>query len=118
MYIAWVNSHLPAEDFESPVSGFNAQTFGGEMCYSLRCKVLHNGITDVNNQGLGVSVDSFKLTFPGNDDYYHGYRYIENNSGQLITHIGIDYLCESLCNAAEQFYNAYPNKADFDLHSF
>ena len=81
MYIAWVNSHLPAEDFEPPVSGFNAQTFGGEMCYSLRCKVLHNGITDVNNQGLGVSVDSFKLTFPGNDDYYHGYRYIENNSG-------------------------------------
>ena len=92
------------------------------MCYSLRCKVLHNGNTEVNNSQLGVSVDKFLLTTPKDNMYYYGYRYEEKNGfdGTITksTYIAIDYLCERLCDAAEEFYNSWGNKADFDKHSF
>ena len=92
------------------------------MCYSLRCKVLHNGNTDVKNQKLGVNVDEFKLTCPGDKDYYPGYKYGEitqpDKTKKTVTYIGIDYLCERMCVAAENFYNGWSVKKDFDIHSF
>jgi hypothetical protein len=122
MYINWVNNHVDFEDFHFPLSGFEPQTFTGEMCYSLRCKVLHNGNTDVNNARLGVIVDDFILTTPKDEMYYHGYKYCEKqeSDGKIkkITYIAIDYLCERLCDSAEKFYNEWECKADFDKHSF
>lgn len=117
-YINWVNTHIDDEDFKFPMAGFEAQTFGGEMCYSLRCKVLHAGNTDVANKELNVTVDDFLLTFPGKAHYYHGFRYGEHGSGKTSTSIGIDYLCECLCDAAEKFYESWPNKEDFNSFSF
>ena len=117
-YINWVNTHIDSDFFQFPATGFNVQTFGGEMCYSLRCKVLHAGHTDVTNKRLNVTVDKFKLTFPDDPDYFHGFRYMNNHNGETITHIGIDYLCECLCDAAEKFYNSWSNKADFNNFSF
>ena len=52
LYINWFNSHVEYDDFHIPVDGFETQTFDGEMCYSLRCKVLHNGNTEVANTKL------------------------------------------------------------------
>ena len=121
MYINWVNKYFDKEDFYFPIPGFESQTFTGEMCYSLRCKVLHNGNTDVNNQKLGVNVDEFILTRPGDKDYYSGYKYGEitqpDRTKKAVTYIGIDYLCERLCYAAENFYNGWHEKKDFDIHS-
>ena len=122
MYINWVNNHMDFEDFHFPLSGFVSQTFTGEMCYSLRCKVLHNGNTDVNNALLGVIADGFILTTPKDEMYYHGYKYCENQESdgniKRITYIAIDYLCERLCDSAEKFYNEWECKTDFDKHSF
>lgn len=36
----------------------------------------------------------------------------------MITCIAIDYLCERLCDMAEQFYNGWANKQDFDATRF
>ncbi len=87
------------------------------MCYSLRCKILHNGNTDVTNLKLNVIIDKLVLTKPKTKEYYHGYRYRTEKQpdGSLIrvNYIGIDYLCERLCGAAEDFYNSWTNKADF-----
>lgn len=122
MYIDWVNNHFAPDDFDVLFPGFDAQTFRGEMCYSLRCKVLHNGSTDVQNPKLKVSVDEFVLTKPGDEDYFHGYKYINqvqtDGTEKTITKIGIDYLCERLCDTAEAFYLGWMNKSDFDGHSF
>ena len=119
-YIDWVNNHMNAEDYHFPIPEFETQTFTGEMCYSLRCKVLHNGNTDVSNQKLNVLIDDFVLLRPGDPDYYHGYRYEQkkgtNNANILKTYIGVDYLCETICEAVELFYNGWPNKTDFDNH--
>lgn len=118
MYINWVNKYMQYDDFHFPVEGFEIQTFTGEMCYSLRCKVLHNGNTEVQNKKLDVKVDDFCLTMPNEENYYHGYRYIENSEGKKITIIGIDYICERICDTAEKFYNDWSNKEDFDQYSF
>ena len=118
MYINWVNKHMDFEDFHFPMQGFETQTFAGEMCYSLRCKVLHNGNTEVKNQALGVNVDKLFLTLPAEDNYYHGYKYVTDENGDTATYIGIDYICERLCDTAEKFFNNWANKSDFDKHSF
>lgn len=122
MYIDWVKNHIDKDDFQFPLEGFDIQTFSGEMCYSLRCKVLHNGNTNVKNKQLGVIVDDFELTFPSEGNYYHGYKYFENpqpdGTYETITCIGIDYLCERLCDTAEEFYDEWENKDDFRKHSF
>ena len=122
LYIDWFNKHMSTESFDTPFPGFEVQKFTGEMCYSLRCKVLHNGNTDVTNSKLNVLVDKFVLTKPGSEEYYHGYRYVldQNNSGSsttTITYIGIDYLCERLCAAAKTFYAQWSNEDDFKSHS-
>ena len=116
-YIQWVDAHMDDESFNFPISGFETQNFKGNMCYSLRCKVLHNGTLDVKNQRLGVSVDQFMLTKPGCSNYYYGYQYqTTNNINKTI--IAIDYLCEQLCKAAEDFYNSYEDKTPFEEHTF
>lgn len=116
-YIDWINQHMDEEDFCFPIPGFEEQTFAGEMCYSLRCKVLHCGSTNVQKQSLGVNVDEFTLTFPAQDNYFHGYKY-GNVQGRTVTYIGIDYLCERICAAVEKFYLGWPNKADFLSFTF
>ena len=80
LYINWFNSHAEYDDFHFPMAGFETQTFDGEMCYSLRCKVLHNGNTEVTNPKLKVLVDSFELLKPDDQDYKPGYTYIKKNT--------------------------------------
>lgn len=118
MYISWVNKNVQFDAFHSPFPGFERQTFTGDMCYSLRCKVLHNGNTEVKNKNLGVNVDKLILTRPNEENHYCGYKYVEDSKGDAISYIGIDYLCERLCAAAELFYNNWKNKEDFAKHSF
>ena len=121
-YIAWVDKYLPADDFYFPLAGFEEQTFTGNMCYSLRCSVLHSGSTDVENPRLHVTVNRFLLTKPGDGKYYKGYTYGEEKQADgtnlKVTYIGIDYLCECLCDTAERFYNHWPDKTAFDDHTF
>lgn len=121
-YIAWVDNHLPSDDFRFPLAGFEEQTFTGNMCYSLRCSVLHSGSTDVENPRLHVTVNRFLLTKPGDAKYYNGFTYGEEKQADgtilKVTYIGIDYLCECLCDAAERFYNQWPDKTAFDDHTF
>lgn len=121
MYIDWVNKYMPPESFEAALSGFEKQEFDGEMCYSLRCKILHNGNTDVKSASLGVDVDSFRLVKPGSQYYKKGFHYREiniNGKPTYVTIIAVDYLCEQLCNAAERFYHSVQNKSLFDEHTF
>ncbi len=121
-YIAWVNAHMDVDDFHFPIKGFEKQTFDGVMCYALRCKVLHNGNTDLQASRQKILVDDFVLTKPDDPKYYHGYKYgeetKEDGTTKTITYIGIDYLCERLCDATENFYNEWKNKTDFNIHLF
>lgn len=117
MYINWIDKYM--KNYQFPVDGFEKQQFDGKMCYALRCKLLHNGNTDVN---YATDIDNFVLTKPGDSNYKYGYIYIQENLAngeeRLVTCIGIDYVCESLCKTAENFYNSWTNKSDFNDHIF
>ena len=123
-YISWFDNHMPNDDFKCFLPGFEKQEFNGSVCYSLRCAVLHSGSTDVNNAILNVDIDEFRLTRPGDEHYIKGYCYgnrpTSNSSAapEICAYIGADYLCERLCDAAEEFYDNWPDKNDFDVHSF
>lgn len=117
MYINWIDKYMEVENYKFPIKGFEKQTFNGNMCYALRCKLLHNGNTEIN---YATNIDDFVLTKPGNPNYKYGYIYrqenLANGKERLITYIGIDYICESLCKTAETFYNNWSNKSDFNDH--
>lgn len=93
------------------------------------CSQVENAVMDgnrtlyinwFNSHELKVLVDSFELLKPDDQDYKPGYTYIKktqpDGTVKVITCIAIDYLCERLCNMAEQFYNGWANKQDFDAH--
>lgn len=117
MYKRWIDKYMDSNSFEPPIAGFEKQTFNGNMCYALRCKIIHNGNTEVENK---ADIDNFVLTKPNSSNYYHGYTYEKSNlpdgTTRLVTYIGIDYLCEELCATAEKFYKNWPNKSDFNKH--
>lgn len=121
-YIDWVNKRISPDYFVFDLPGFEDQVFAGNMCYSLRCNVLHSGSTDVANPKLNVYVDRFLLVKPGDPNYLKGFSYSvkTQDDGTIIktNRIGIDYLCECLCDIAEEFYNQWPDKSDFDDHTF
>ena len=119
MYIDWFNNYVEHEDFRFPLEGFEKQTFDGNMCYALRCKVLHNGNLELKEsaKSLKMQLDRFEFTTPESVDYYHGYKYksVTNEDGteETITILSVDYLCERICEAAEKFYNGWISKDDF-----
>ena len=56
-------------------------------------------------------MDSSELLKSDDQDYKPGYTYIKktqpDGTVKVITCIAIDYLCECLCDMAEQFYNGW-----------
>ena len=122
MYIAWFNKYVYSEAFEFDKVEFREQAFDGNMCYALRCKVLHNGNLELKkaNPGLQIRLDCFQLSIPASANYYHGYKYAfvpcEDGTKQTVTILAVDYLCEMLCDAAEKFYNCWQEKEDFKRH--
>ena len=91
--------------------------FDGAACYALRCSFLHNGSDDVENNTYKPSIDKFELltpdSLPRKGDGY-SYRF---SATDVIARLDIKYLCEQICNAAEKFYDEWPDKADFNDHA-
>ena len=121
-YENWVDKYMDDEAFSFPLDGFEKQTFKGNMCYSLRCKLLHNGNVDVKNPKHNVNVDEFILVKPDSQHYFNGFQYrvseLPNGTKKCTTIIGVDYLCEVLCRTAEDYYNNHSNKTLFEEHTF
>lgn len=113
IYKKWFNTYIDYNAFNFPVDGFKNQTFDGEMCYLLRCKILHEGNTELKSK----KINSFNLILPKKKNDNFGYQYVKTNNKEYKTNIKIDYLCDELCKATEKFYNSWNNKADFDKYN-
>lgn len=94
----------------------------GELVYQLRNSVLHSGMVDINAKRIKEErnkVTKFQLVIPNKKKWY------DVGSGAVITRspwgeelsreysISIPFLCEILCNIAEEYYNANKRKFDF-----
>lgn len=78
-----------------------------EECYALRCAVLHSGNYELNEVGL-IKVEIHVHKKDG-ENYSHivkGEHYVD---WDLIK------LCETLCNAAEEYYLNSSDKNKFDV---
>lgn len=115
-YKSWIDKNFDKYLFDVPISGFEDQILNSEKIYLLRCYVLHSGNVDIQKK---LKINKFVLLKP--NDKETGYKYEEkyDENGNIIktSYIRVDYLCESLCESAEKFFNSWKNKNDFEEYT-
>lgn len=115
-YKKWLDKHIDKDLFIFPISGFEDNTIDSEKIYSLRCHVLHSGNTNIE-ENKNININKFILLKPDNNP--SGYKYEESydKNGNLVktSYIRVDYLCNIICDAAENFYNSWNTPSDFNV---
>ena len=48
-YISWVDAYMDDDYFKVGIQGFEDIEFSGIICYALRCRVLHNLDSNIND---------------------------------------------------------------------
>lgn len=106
-YKKWFGKHVEHyfadhQGLDSNGIAINAY-FTSVMCYALRNAFLHSGSDDIDQKY------EFVLRVNSSDSYGL------NEEGSIISvTIDISKLCKCICYAAEQFYNDWENKEDFN----
>lgn len=122
-YIKWSNQYISM----CKNSGAKDE-FSGAALYQLRCKFLHNGHSNIyKDEGktyTRVHFSSFELMAPSKDRLNRELMstiktYQDDQTGEITytATMNLYYLIESLCEAAENFLDQWPDKAVFDDHS-
>ena len=92
----------------------------GEVVYSLRCSLLHEGNPNVKNDKLkeGGSIDKFSLVVEKNKTFnsYSDSSSIENYGDQCVRKytMNVRRICEILCSVAESYYKENREKFSFN----
>lgn len=128
-YIKWFNDHpilqlTHKHDFE------DFPAFTGEICYQLRCKMLHEGhvdiapyINEINAFYLFISPENKGLYFTKYGasenkrigyDIYTGDEVVSEHSTTKAIMLDLRLICESICEAAKDCYEKSENKMLFD----
>lgn len=120
-YIKWFSEHasdyFPTPPAKLVITREPVISFDAEICYQLRCHLLHEGSIDITSN---TKLTRFELCIT--DDEYHGthiskYRRIWKNGKKDHIHsqrIEVIGLCKNLCDAAKAYYNQIPNKSLFE----
>lgn len=81
--------------------------FTGEMCYSLRCKFLHEGNAKIEPYGeKNIKLEYvFELSINGGECYGEISEECNNvvKKIQYIVRVNVEELCEKICKGAEEF---------------
>lgn len=109
-YVKWYDTYLGLyERCDSPYSA-DMPYLSGEMLYSLRCSVLHQGNPNVEGGNIHedrCKVDEFTLVI--DEDYDSGLSCVSYGAGMKIVHrkieVNIVNICKKLCLTAEKYYN-------------
>lgn len=119
-YTKWCNTYVYPQTPHTDESGRDLDcgitNVNGQIIYSLRCSLLHQGSSDID--GPKCEVEDFELLIQpknefdiyvdnigaiwANDDFEHRERHMS---------LHIRNICRDLCNAAEKYYNEH--KAEF-----
>lgn len=123
-YVDWFNDHILvnyAKNFTSE-GGVSESYFDGDMCYSLRCKLFHEGNNHIDGKSINVSGGEgcsfeFRLIVGGSDGYGRAIYSVPGCETVVIRQVmlNINDLCGALCRGAEDFHKAR-NKDDFINH--
>ncbi len=119
-YADWCDQYLLNQGFVTYLESTEQNEqhiLSGEICYKLRCAVLHSGNIELN-QGKNDRNLFFELRISSTiDTGIYVEPYMVNDKGETV-HITLDvrHLCHVLCNAAREYYQKHEPKSDFSEH--
>ena len=117
-YVAWFNDHILvnyAKNF-TPEGGVSESYFDGDMCYSLRCKFLHEGNNHIDVNSINLSGGKnckfeFRLIVGGGDSYGRAIYNVPGCETAVVKRVTL-----SITDLCETYKTR--NKDDFINHQF
>ncbi|MDE5599168.1 MAG: hypothetical protein K2J04_15240 [Lachnospiraceae bacterium] len=118
-YISWYDEEIGKYE-KNPDDKDNMPYLSGEVVYSLRCSLLHEGNPNMSNDGLrtDLPIDHFSLVIEKAKpfDIYSDSSSIMNFGSEHIREyqMNVRRICMILCNVAESYYKE--NKVKFHFN--
>ena len=118
-YISWYDEEIGKYE-KNPEDKENMPYLSGEVIYSLRCSLLHEGNPNMNNDSLraDLPIDHFSLVIEKATpfDIYSDSSSISNFGDKNIREYSMNVrrICMILCNVAESYYKEYKDKFHFN----
>lgn len=118
-YISWYDEVIGKYE-KNPDDKENMPYLSGEVIYSLRCSLLHEGNPNMNNDSLKTSlpIDHFSLVIEKAKpfDIYSDASSIMNFGSDHIREyrMNVRRICMILCNVAESYYKKNKDKFHFN----
>lgn len=118
-YISWYDEEIGKYE-KNPEDKENMPYLSGEVIYSLRCSLLHEGNPNMNNDSLraDLPIDHFSLVIEKAKpfDIYSDSSSISNFGDKNIREYSMNVrrICMILCNVAESYYKKYKDKFHFN----
>lgn len=118
-YIFWYEEEIGKYE-KDPNDKENMPYLSGEVIYSLRCSLLHEGNPNMNNDSLrtGLPIDHFSLVIEQAKSFeiYSDSSLITNFGNQNIRKYSMNVrrICMILCNVAESYYKENRDKFHFN----
>ena len=118
-YISWYDEEIGKYE-KNPEDKENMPYLSGEVIYSLRCSLLHEGNPNMNNDSLrtGFPIDHFSLVIEQAKpfDIYSDSSSIIDYGGKNIREYSMNVrrICMILCNVAESYYKENKDKFYFN----
>lgn len=118
-YISWYEEEIGKYE-KNPDDKENMPYLSGEVIYSLRCSLLHEGNPNMNNDSLRTDfpIDRFSLVIEKAKpfDIYSDSSSLMNFGSEHIREyqMNVRRICMILCNVAESYYKENKNKFHFN----
>lgn len=118
-YILWYDEEIGKYE-KNPQDKDNMPYLSGEVIYSLRCSLLHEGNPNINNANLRTNqpIDHFSLAIEKAkpfDIYSDAGSIIQSENEQMRKYrMNVRRICMILCNVAESYYEENRDKFHFN----
>lgn len=112
-YVDWYNKYVKPLYFIANEDTPDVQ-FDGELCYALRCSLLHEGNFELKDRNEKLLIDVFKLHVDkvfGQPNMHSSYYKKDEKRFIDLDAYG---LCFFICSAARTFYDKHEDKAIFE----
>lgn len=115
-YICWYDDHVKKsiDNIEQKMPELN-----GDVIYSLRCSLLHQGNPNIEKDGNKKNIDDFVLKLYKDTGIYIDMRAIVTHANNTTTRkyiVDVRGLCYILCQSAKQYYDN--NKIKFNFFNY
>lgn len=115
-YVTWYDDYVKPlyyiADDNAPVLQFD-----GELCYALRCSLLHEGNFELKDRDGKLLIDGFELHVDkvcGNHNIHSLYH---EKDGKRFIDLDVYGLCFFICSAARTFYDEHEDKTIFEKYN-